>query len=525
MHKFHLLIIGVLLTLAFGSCQSAGDHQADGGGERVSITFPDTSSLKDFSGEQLAYVYCQHCHDFPEPGLLTKEVWKEGVLPRMAQRLGLKTKINPYRGLSYYEIHAVNRAGIFPKEKKITQESWDKLIAYYNEHAPDSMIPPSNKPSVSTTFPFFEVKKVALEKEGPALTTMVHYNTATAQLWIGNRKNQIVLLDKNLQIKDTFLTESPPVKVAHGGGQHYLLTIGIMDPSDDPRGRLTQLGFSHERQILADQLPRPVDLSVGDLNQDRQPDFVIAGFGNYIGRLSWFDGTHEASEHLLVDSPGAVKTAIHDFNQDGLPDIMALMAQGDERIIVFYNQGDGNFTQKTVLRFPPVHGSSYFDLADFNQDGAMDILYANGDNADYSSVLKNYHGIRIFTNQGNENFRESYFFPMNGATKAKAKDFDQDGDLDIAAIAYFADFVHAPEEGFIYLKNNSKEDFNFAAYTFSEAKEGRWLTFDTGDVDQDGDEDIILGSFTLYPMSVTKQIQDHWLKNKTELLILSNQLQ
>lgn len=38
------------------------------------------------------------------------------------------------------------------------------------------------------------------------------------------------------------------------------------------------------------------------------------------------------------------------------------------------------------MRFPPVYGSSFIELADFNNDQFPDLLYSNGDNGDYSPV-------------------------------------------------------------------------------------------------------------------------------------------
>lgn len=49
-------------------------------------------------------------------------------------------------------------------------------------------------------------------------------------------------------------------------------------------------------------------------------------------------------------------------------------------------------------------------MHDFNGDGKLDIVYVNGDNFDYSRVLKPYHGIRILENDGKNNFHERYFF-------------------------------------------------------------------------------------------------------------------
>jgi hypothetical protein len=94
-------------------------------------------------------------------------------------------------------------------------------------------------------------------------------------------------------------------------------------------------------------------------------------------------------------------------------DIAALYAQGDERIVIYYNDGQGEFRGgfKIAARFPGVYGSMYFDLHDFDRDGDMDILYVNGDNFDYSQILKPYHGIRIYENDGSDNFQRKVFLP------------------------------------------------------------------------------------------------------------------
>ncbi len=55
------------------------------------------------TGRELAQMYCQSCHLFPEPALLDKETWVKRVLPNMALRLGVQLPgaNNPYGGLSY----------------------------------------------------------------------------------------------------------------------------------------------------------------------------------------------------------------------------------------------------------------------------------------------------------------------------------------------------------------------------------------------------------------------------------------
>ncbi|GAB3533578.1 hypothetical protein GCM10027443_19250 [Pontibacter brevis] len=100
-----------------------------------------------------------------------------------------------------------------------------------------------------------------------------------------------------------------------------------------------------------------------------------------------------------------------------------------------------------------------------------------------------------------------------------ARDFDQDGDLDVAAISFFPDFKEVPEKGFVYLRQ--EKNLTFAASTFAQSQLGHWLTMEAGDYDQDGDEDIILGSFTYTP--APPAWQEKWRSEGASLVVLQNQ--
>src|SRR6185369_5759076 len=102
--------------------------------------------------------------------------------------------------------------------------------------------------------------------------------------------------------------------------------------------------------------------------------------------------------------------------------------------------------------------------------------------------MKPYHGVRIYLNDGHDRFQETFFYPLSGAYKVVARDFDGDGDLDLAAIAFYPDYASKVPVSFVYLENQGGGKFE--ASTMVEQNAGRWLVMDVGDVDGDGDEDL-----------------------------------
>jgi hypothetical protein len=281
--------------------------------------------------------------------------------------------------------------------------------------------------------------------------------------------------------------------------------------------------FGPPKVILSD-LPRATQTAFGDFNHDGRMDFAMCLFGNHRGRFSWFEnvGEDRYQEHPLIEKSGAIHCVVQDFNKDGFPDIALLTAQENESFWMLTNDGKGNFSNQLVFQKHPLYGHDYFEFADFNGDGRMDLLVVNGDNGEYESPLKKYHGVRIYLNQGNNRYEEAYFFPLNGATKAIARDFDNDGDLDIAVISFFPDYKDNPRESFVYLENQG--GLHFAPFTFPQCISGRWIVMDAGDVDGDGDLDIVLGSYIKGPTAVPQFLMDKWEKSGPSLMVLKNTL-
>ena len=475
------------------------------------------------NGEALAKIYCGSCHQFPEPQLLPKHIWKQKVLPNMAQRLGLE---NDFFKLYYHydpeEMGIIINAHVYPENPQIAKQDWDKIVKYYVNNAPQEPIKQATKSKVKVGSPNFEVHKIYGNAKTIPSVTALKFNPQDKSIYAGWLVESSFLKKYNtnfVQI-DSFNLESPVSQINFERNTLSYLSMGKINPSDKPAGSLVNLTPSNKPKQLINQLLRPVQMSMGDLNADGTQDYLICNFGNETGNLTWYDGK-TLKPNLLKQAPGARMSYIADLNHDKMLDIVVLMTQAREGVYVFYNQGNGTFDEKQILEFSSVFGSSYIDLVDFNKDGFLDLVYTNGDNADLSYSLKSYHGIRIFLNDKKGNYTQSYFYPVFGASKALAVDFDSDGDLDIATISFFPNRDQKPNEGFLFLENKGNNQFNVS--TVKEAELGKWMVMEVADVDSDGDKDIILGSYLRDGEDDLRAINSK-NKNLPAILVLENKI-
>jgi hypothetical protein len=474
-------------------------------------------------GKRLALQYCGMCHLFPDPSLLDKKTWIDRVLPNMGLRLGInETGKDPYADLIPEEQSIMRKLNVYPNTPLINKKDWDQIVKYFEQEAPEKPLPQKKHDPISNTCTLFLPKPISFDDKPLPKTTMLKFNSASDEMYIGDGQHKLYILDNQFNFKSAWNTESAPVDISfRKGADPLLLTIGSFSPSDQQLGRLLSFDTSFTTplpEINIDHLSRPVQFACADLNLDGKEDAVICHFGNNTGKLAWYDDFQSSKENIIKNLQGARKAENKDFDRDGKPDIMVLMSQAWEGISLFYNLGKGKFKEKKLLQFSPVFGASYFELADFNKDGHPDILLTNGDNWDYSAVNKNYHGIRIYLNDGKDNFKEAWFYPLYGTSKAVVADFDNDGDLDIAAIAFYADLEH-PENGFVYFSNQG--NLNFLPSSPIEAASGKWLTMETGDFDHDGDTDIVLGSY-FHTIGELSKLVDKGTTSFPQLLVLTN---
>ncbi|GGM95100.1 hypothetical protein GCM10010967_30600 [Dyadobacter beijingensis] len=474
---WHLVVTAIFITITGQSCGRSG-QSAD-----------DSLSGELAAGRDAARKRCSTCHLPPDPALLDKETWKKQVLPAMA----------PYFGIEVWQ-----KSQYFAGERAAMPiAEWTQIVAYYDSLAPAQL------PAAHATVPVrgewagFTLKKPAADTTHLATTTMVAFDPGAKGIFTSSSEMPALMRWDEHFGKQMRAPLASPATYMLFGEMPVVTAVGEMRAYDVASGEMYRRGANgqFEPKPFITGLRRPLHTAVGDFNRDGRMDYAVSAFGHNQGGLYVFRQKEDGGFDKVPvrEIAGATQSFTGDFNGDGWTDLIALFAHADEGIWLFTNDQKGGFTEKNLLRFPPVYGSSSFQVADFNHDGRPDVLYTAGDNSDYSRILKPYHGVYLFLNKGDFQLEQSWFYPVNGATRAVASDFDGDGDLDIASLAFFADLKHNPAEKFLYFRNDTPQGNakpQFQPFSPPVASSGRWICMDAGDWDNDGDPDIVLGNYS-----------------------------
>ena len=279
--------------------------------------------------------------------------------------------------------------------------------------------------------------------------------------------------------------------------------LGRISPNDENIGSLVYLenqDLTFVAHTILTNVRRIADAQAGDLDGDGDLDLSVAVFGYARGEILWLEnrGHQEWRSHQLFVAAGTVHVPIADFDGDGDLDIAAVVSQDDEEVWAFENIKPGHFAPRLLFRSPnPDLGSAGLVRADLDGDGDQDLILPVGDNLeDLYSYPQKYHGCLWLENQGGWNFKSKKIATVGGTYAAAVGDLDGDGDQDVVLASMFNDWDSERHSSLVYLQNDGKQ--NFSTFQIAE-RPTHLVTVGCGDLNSDCRDDIVAGAMCVAP--------------------------
>ena len=287
-----------------------------------------------------------------------------------------------------------------------------------------------------------------------------------------------------------------------GDSDIVVAALGLFPPSDKLTGKVLLLRRSgrgeFQKEVLLQDVGRVSDARALDLDSDGDLDLAVAIFGGgSVGELAWLEnqGEEKLVKRSLLKGGGALNISPVDLNGDGMLDLVSLISQEHEMVVALINRGEGKFDHVSPARAPhPMFGFTGMELVDLDSDGDMDMLLTNGDAHDLQKDPKPYHGVQWLENRGDLKFQFHDIGRFYGTATATAGDMDADGDLDVVAGSWNNYWDDPQRQSLVWFENDGRQ--GFTRHNIHSRPPGI-VSLLLEDVTGDGRLDILAGVFRM----------------------------
>jgi hypothetical protein len=322
----------------------------------------------------------------------------------------------------------------------------------------------------------------------PALCVVLSLGTAGADLFTKITEGAVV--------NDDRYSEGSSWGDVNNDGHLDLFVPHVWD--DLPNLLFLNNGDGTFTQVTGDPVVTDVNTSsggsFGDFDNDGDLDlFVQNWFGDnnglYVGHG---DGsfTRVASGAIVSDGGYSFGSSVVDYDNDGNLDIHVdngAFTQGGERNFLYKNNGDATFSKTTEGDLvTDVQLSLSSGWCDYDDDGDMDLLVANGGTFDYYGISNS-----LYQNNGDGTFTRVtdgiVVSDVENSTGVSWGDYDNDGDFDLFVANW------GREDNSLY-QNNGDRTFSKIMTGSVVSGGGHSVAGAWGDCDNDGDLDLFVSN-------------------------------
>lgn len=277
----------------------------------------------------------------------------------------------------------------------------------------------------------------------------------------------------------------------------------------------TNIDFTHKENYYFDYGKEPLlphkmsqfgpGIAVADINNDGLDDFWIGGAYRKSGALYTQNknGTFTQTNKTLLETDKDQEDLdglFFDADNDGDIDLY-VVSGGNEfepkatqyKDRLYINNGKGNFTKnETALPKEILESGSKAIPIDFDNDGDLDIFLATRLLPHYYPKPPNSYLLENVSTKTEVKFKnvsansKNTFQKLGLVTDAVAVDFDNDNDQDIIAVGEWMPIT--------FLENNNGVFKNVTENQTLKNTTGWWYSIQKADIDNDGDQDFIVGN-------------------------------